>query len=101
MVRNGHLLQVFRQVNLHYRGFLCHSQVQCKYSVNLVFSLTFSPTLFQLQDMSDGQDYILDCEYDPRGDRLLDLLADLEEEPMDEDNCIILEKEEDLLSVPA
>ena len=51
--------------------------------------------------MSDSQDYILDCEYDPHGDRLLDVSADREEEPMDEDDCIILEEEEDLLSVPA
>ena len=69
--------------------------------MNLVFSLIFSPTLFQLQDMSDSQDYILDCEYDPRGEGLLDLSANWEEEPMDKDDCIILDEVEDLLPEPA
>ena len=51
--------------------------------------------------MSDGQDYILDCEYDPRGEGLLDLSADREEEPMDEDDCVILDEVEDLPPEPA
>ena len=51
--------------------------------------------------MSDGQDYILDCEYNPHGEGLLDLSANREEEPMDEDDCVILDEEEDLPSEPA
>ena len=51
--------------------------------------------------MSEGQDYILDCEYNPHGEGLLDLSADQEEEPLDEDNCVILDEEENLPPEPA
>ena len=44
--------------------------------------------------MSDGQDYILDYEYDPHGEGLLNLSADRLEEPMDKDDCIILDEGE-------
>ena len=51
--------------------------------------------------MSDGQEFILDCEYNPNGEDLLGQ-SDQEEEPMDQgDNCIILEGEEDLPPEPA
>ena len=51
--------------------------------------------------MSDGQEFILDCDYDPRGEDLLSR-SDQEEEPMDQgDDCIILEGEEDLPPEPA
>ena len=49
--------------------------------------------------MADNQDFdILDCEYNPQGDKLLGQ-SDQEEEPMDQgDNdsdCHILEEDED------
>ena len=51
--------------------------------------------------MSDSQEFILDCEYDPRGEDLLGQ-SDHEEETMDQgDDCIILEGEEDLPPEPA
>ena len=53
--------------------------------------------------MADNQDFdILDCEYDPWGDKLLGH-SDQEEEPMDQgdNDCIILEGGEDLPPEPA
>ena len=44
---------------------------------------------------------IFDWEYDPRGEGHLDLSADWKEEPMDEDDYVILDEEEDLPSEPA
>ena len=74
-------LSPFVHYQLYSDFYLC--QVQSKYSVNLVISLTCSQLYSQLQDMSDSQDYILDWEYDPHGEGLLYLSADHEEEPMD------------------
>ena len=51
--------------------------------------------------MSDGHDYILDCKYDLHGEGLLDLSADQEEEPMDKNDYVILDKVEDLPLEPA
>ena len=51
--------------------------------------------------MSDGQDFILDFEYDMPGEGILDQSADQPEEPMDQDNIIILDEGEDLLPEPA
>ena len=51
--------------------------------------------------MSDGHDYIHDCKYDPYGEGLLDLSTDHEEEPMDQDDCIILDKGKNLPPEPS
>ena len=69
--------------------------------MNLVISLTCSQLYSQLQGMSKGQDYILDCKYDPCGEGLLDLSADRLKEPMDQDDCIFLDEEEYLPPEPA
>ena len=53
--------------------------------------------------MADDQDFdILDCEYNPRGDKLLGH-SDQEEEPMDQgdNDCLILEEGEDPPQSPA
>ena len=44
--------------------------------------------------MSDSQDFILDFEYDMPGEGLLDQSADWLEEPMDQDDVIILDEGE-------
>ena len=53
--------------------------------------------------MADNRDFnILDCEYDPRGNKLLGH-SDQEEEPMDQgdSDCHILEEGEDIPQSPA
>ena len=50
--------------------------------------------MFLSLGMYDGQDFLLDFEYDTQGEALLDQSADHQEEPMEKEEVIILDEVE-------